>query len=106
MKSDQKKSRRRPDLNSQLDATGQATHSNTAALINQLMEQTYPPTRCPCCHHQGNTRTETEAHYRQHHKGESGYVCMDKTCVQRYSSRPGLQYHLRASHSFSKSKDK
>ncbi|CAO3584126.1 unnamed protein product [Absidia cylindrospora] len=30
---------------------------------------------------------------------------MDKSCGQGFSSRPGLQYHLRAAHSFSKVKD-
>ncbi|SAL97934.1 hypothetical protein [Absidia glauca] len=67
-------------------------------LIKQVLDHHYPVTICPVCNLEDSSRARIETHYRQKHKGEPGYHCLDPACGQSFTSRPGLQYHSQASH--------
>ncbi|CAO3629416.1 unnamed protein product [Cunninghamella blakesleeana] len=72
--------------------------NNNTELAQKLIDKVYPPTKCPTCGFQGDTRSDTDQHTRKEHKGEHIFVCMYKACSQGFSSRQGLQYHLCVSH--------
>ncbi|KAI9300968.1 hypothetical protein BJ944DRAFT_243704, partial [Cunninghamella echinulata] len=80
------------------NTTNKNKDGTNTELAQKLIDTVYPPTKCPSCEYQGDTRSDTDQHTRKDHKGDHLFICMYKACSQGFSSRQGLQYHLCVSH--------
>ncbi|KAI7873945.1 uncharacterized protein EV154DRAFT_527533 [Mucor mucedo] len=67
-------------------------------LIMELIDETYPPTVCPTCLYTASGRSDADLHFKTEHHGNKAFKCVDPTCEQAYSSKPGLRYHLEHAH--------
>ncbi|KAF1804129.1 hypothetical protein FB192DRAFT_1088813 [Mucor lusitanicus] len=75
------------------------------SLIQQLIDEVYPPLICPECYHVSTARTEADQHLKSNHLGQKVFKCVSSICTQVYSSKAGLRYHIEHAHQISRIND-
>lgn len=71
---------------------------NKYASLISLIDTIYPPLLCTLCDTVSTSRNTSNAHFKEHHKKKSRYLCIHPHCDKSFVSRGALRFHISRSH--------